>query len=335
MNCFDVVIIGAGPAGLRCAYILGDSELRVAVLDKQELPGVKPCAGGITPNTELYHQLPGRYVQFRRHRVVINRREFDVRIREPIRVIDRADLASYQLRRVEGFENITIFKGIRIRSVSRGDGENFVESESGERFYYRYLVGADGSKSVTRSFLGLKTGLRTGLNCRIEASYDRMTWYFNPGLLSDGYCWIFPHRNFLSCGVYYDPGKVLGTDALGALEDFLSNRGIDLPHSRLEGFPVLCGHHGFRFGNIFLCGDAAGSALPATGEGIYPAVLSGESVARYLIGEMEAFSAMNELLRSRKRQLLGIRAFRALRIPLLQSVALEALARFGSRYYMS
>jgi flavin-dependent dehydrogenase len=48
METFDVIIVGAGPAGLRCAEILATSELSVLLLEKNEKMGQKVCAGGIT-----------------------------------------------------------------------------------------------------------------------------------------------------------------------------------------------------------------------------------------------------------------------------------------------
>ncbi|MCD4720325.1 MAG: FAD-dependent oxidoreductase [Desulfobacula sp.] len=45
---FDVVIIGAGPAGTAAAFDLLTKGLKVLILDKYEFPRKKACAGGIT-----------------------------------------------------------------------------------------------------------------------------------------------------------------------------------------------------------------------------------------------------------------------------------------------
>ena len=44
---FDVAIIGAGPAGSRCAWRLASAGVRVALVDGSH-PREKPCGGGIT-----------------------------------------------------------------------------------------------------------------------------------------------------------------------------------------------------------------------------------------------------------------------------------------------
>ena len=45
---YDVVIIGAGPAGLSCAGIIAQNNLKVLVLERKVRPGPKVCAGGVT-----------------------------------------------------------------------------------------------------------------------------------------------------------------------------------------------------------------------------------------------------------------------------------------------
>jgi len=335
MDKFDVVIIGGGPAGLSCAEALGGSDLSVAVLDRSQCPGLKACAGGITPNTKLYGELPGRYRELSRHLIVINQKEFEVEIRKPIKVIDRADLADHQISKIGGLGNIKLFRGIKVDSISLREGRNWVNTEEGNRIYFDYLVGADGAGSVARRFVGIQTRSKIGLHYRIKSDCDRMTWYFNPKLLGDGYCWIFPHVDFLSCGILCRLKLTKDYKALRILNRFLDEMGLEYNKYDLEGAPVSYLFKGFRFGNIFLCGDAAGIAFPGTGEGIYPAMLTGEAVGRYLGGHRGAFSELQPLLRARKRQNRALKIFRSLRSPGMQSLALEWIARLGSRYYMS
>lgn len=47
MNEYDVVIVGAGPAGSTLAYRLAQQGLQVALLEAKRMPRVKPCGGGI------------------------------------------------------------------------------------------------------------------------------------------------------------------------------------------------------------------------------------------------------------------------------------------------
>ena len=48
MDHYDVVVVGAGPAGLRCGTILAKSGAKVLILERKLHTGDKVCAGGIT-----------------------------------------------------------------------------------------------------------------------------------------------------------------------------------------------------------------------------------------------------------------------------------------------
>jgi flavin-dependent dehydrogenase len=45
---YDVVVIGAGPAGATLAYELAKKGIGVLVIEKEKLPRYKCCAGGVT-----------------------------------------------------------------------------------------------------------------------------------------------------------------------------------------------------------------------------------------------------------------------------------------------
>ena len=45
---YDVVIVGAGPAGAVLAYLLAKAGAEVLLLEKKFFPRYKPCGGGLT-----------------------------------------------------------------------------------------------------------------------------------------------------------------------------------------------------------------------------------------------------------------------------------------------
>ena len=55
---FDVIVVGAGPAGSSCAYTLAKAGLQVLVLERGEFPGSKNIFGGILYTTILNKLIP-------------------------------------------------------------------------------------------------------------------------------------------------------------------------------------------------------------------------------------------------------------------------------------
>jgi len=45
---FDVVIVGAGPAGSTAARMLSKKGFKVILIEKEKFPRDKPCGGGLT-----------------------------------------------------------------------------------------------------------------------------------------------------------------------------------------------------------------------------------------------------------------------------------------------
>jgi electron transfer flavoprotein-quinone oxidoreductase len=59
---FDVIVVGAGPAGLAAAYLLAKADLKVAVIERGDFPGSKNVMGGVLyrqPTAEVFPDFPG------------------------------------------------------------------------------------------------------------------------------------------------------------------------------------------------------------------------------------------------------------------------------------
>ncbi len=341
MEHFDVVVIGAGPGGLKCAEILGGKDLRVLVLEKNREIGPKICAGGITAGVVIPPEMERLCLSFRRQYVFINGREYAVDLDRPIRTIERRDLGIYQLDLVRRFSNITVVKEAEVKSItSLGEAEpaysknaGYVSTADGSKISFGFLVGADGSQSVARKHLGLENRSHVGAHFRIDKVYDRMVWFFHPNILKNGYCWIFPHRSYSSCGVFWDPGRVPATTSKSLLKSFLEEKGLPCQGSVLRGLPENYIYRGLKFNRIYLCGDAAGAAFPVTGEGIYPAMVSGECVGRDILGESNSFSTMNKLLRSRRKQVWGMKLLKRSAFGPAQSMIMHLVMSYIQRYF--
>jgi geranylgeranyl reductase family protein len=313
MESYDVVIVGAGPAGLKCAEALGGTGLSVLVLEKRNTIGQKTCAGGLTVLNKNFHLPFDMTLTFREYLIILNGKEHVLASAHPIHTIDRVDLGQYQLGLVRRHENITIRTDTAVRDIT----DTNILTDGGNKIAYRYLVGADGATSIVRKYLGLENRLYMGMHYVIPEVHEKMVWIFHPGLLGSGYGWIFPHRSYTSAGVYFNPNRISPQKAREALNELLDDYGIDYRNARFAAAPVNCLYRGIKFGNIFLVGDAAGLVSAGTGEGIAYALTSGEDVARHLLDTDYDFDNIRKILTYKKRQEFILSVFD--RLPILQT----------------
>lgn len=69
----------------------------------------------------------------------------------------------------------------------------------------------------------------------------------------------------------------------------------------MEGAPINYCYKGYKFGNKFLAGDAAGFASGLTGEGIYFAMASGDDVAKMIIDKNYKPLLIKKILRKKRK----------------------------------
>lgn len=281
----EILVIGGGPGGLACATLLAQKGARVVLVERKAIIGPKVCAGGITwggllkhvPATLIEQSFPEQHLITRHQRVVVAEQN------PIIATVNRERLGGWMAEQAQ-IAGVTLLS--HTRALSLENNRATLERENGRRVTFRYdhLVGADGSHSLVRRFLGLPvTAMGIGLNCMLPGRYQRMEWHLHTGLFGSGYGWIFPHAEVLSIGAYGDiknlPVQVLKKRLLSWAEI----QGFRLNPAAIRAGLVNFDYRGVRFDRTWLVGDAAGLASGLTGEGIYPALVSGQAVARMIL----------------------------------------------------
>jgi len=155
---------------------------------------------------------------------------------------------------------------------------------------------------MVRRFLGLPTtAMGLGLNCMLPDRYTQMEWHLHTRLFGYGYGWIFPHAEEVSIGAYGDVNNLSARVLKQRLLSWATMQGFRLDPETIRAGLVNFDYRGVRFDRTWLVGDAAGLASGLTGEGIYPALVSGQVVARMIL---DPCSPASELLGlARKHQL--------------------------------
>lgn len=285
MKC-DVLIAGGGPAGLRCARKLAEQGIRVILIERQAAIGKKVCAGGITWSG-LIKRLPGDLIErsFQKQRISTRFQSVILSSEHPmVATVNREKLGSYMAGQARE-KGVEILTGIKIRDIAQ---QGVKVTSQGKDFTIRYdfLVGADGSNSRIRSYLGLQTAAAgIGLNYTFPGKFPEMMWNFDSKRFGSGYSWIFPHRECFSAGAFASGPAVRVQRLKAGLDGWLQKTGLSLENMRVQAEKVNSDYRGYRFNRVFLLGDAAGLASPLTGEGIFPAILSAETVANLIVDE--------------------------------------------------
>ncbi len=294
---FDVIIIGAGPAGLECAKQLKDSKLSVLLIEKNKEIGPKVCAGGLSCLNAKFN-IPGLMTRtFNDQIIYLSGKEDRMNLAFPLRTMERYDLGQYLLERIKGIKNITILKETTVKQINKGS----ILTDKG-KFSYKYLVGADGSLSVVRKFLGLKTKVSIGLRYKVPEIVNDVEWRFYPEILGSGYLWVFPHKTHTNIGVFFEPKEATMEKAKEFLEKFLKENNYTFSDVKPGAATLNFLYKGCIFGNIFLAGEAAGLTSRTTGEGIAPALISGREIGMKILDPEYKMPLLKEFLKVKGRQ---------------------------------
>ena len=296
----ETLIIGAGPAGLACARILAKHGRDVLVLERKHEIGNKVCAGGIT-YSGLVSRVPDSLVEqsFRRQYVQTAYQRCHIEEGEPIIATvnrKRLGLAMAEQAKAHG---TTIRTGMHVRKLI-GNSALIQHKDDGARETIRfdYLVGADGSASLVRRHLGLASDkLGVGINYMVPGHKDKMEWHLHHNLFANGYAWIFPHSERVSVGAYAPKESMSPALLKQSLLKWAATQGFNLEGVKARAEHINFDYKGWKFGNTFLAGDAAGLASGLTGEGIYPAIVSGEEIAATILDPHYTSKAMTNLIK--------------------------------------
>ncbi len=298
---YDVVVVGGGPCGATVAADLAAAGRSVLLLDRAGR--IKPCGGAIPPRLIRDFGIPdellvakvtaARMISPSDQRVdmpidgngfvgMVDRDVFDEWLRE------RAERTGAE-RLTGSFESITrLFDGtVVVHYRAKGASER----APCEQIRCRLVVGADGARSAVgrREVPGAER-----VPC-VFAYHEIVAWperasetvdqrrcdvYYDGRFSPDFYSWIFPHGPTMSIGT---GSAHKGFSLRGAVKDLRDRIGLDgLETIRREGAPIPLKPLK-RWDNgrdVLLAGDAAGVVAPASGEGIYYAMLSGRLAAQ-------------------------------------------------------
>ncbi|MCD4729709.1 MAG: NAD(P)/FAD-dependent oxidoreductase [Bacteroidales bacterium] len=298
MKYYDVIIIGAGPAGLMCAEILSKSDKSVLVLEKNEIFGNKVCGGGLTRKAMELLDIPDDIIEHKITRTAVFSRKRKSQTNAPdpfVFTVNRVTFGTWQKDRLQN-SSVEIRNNSKVTSIKP---DKIIINKTGE-YSYKYLVGADGYFSIVRKYLKLPQEKRLiGIQYTVPDPVEvpRLEIHLNAKRFFSWYGWKFPHDSSFAVGCCCDPRRVSPEKLKSNFSKWLTEKEIDVSNAKYESFPISYDYRGYQFNNIFLAGEAAGMASGFTGEGIYQSLVSGKTVAETILDENHISKEMEAVIK--------------------------------------
>jgi geranylgeranyl reductase family protein len=293
MTEFDVVVVGAGPAGSATAREISRKGVRVLVLEEHTQIGVPVhCAGLITSRTFklaevspdiTLNRIKGAHVHSPTGSVLTLGGD-----RERALVIDRAGLDRELADQAQEC-GATFILGTRVVGIERVNGRVRLHMQrNGHRSHLdtHLVIGADGTRSVVAGRNGgyKPSNMAALLGAEVEVDgldEDFTHVYMGSDVAPGWFGWLVPvDDRHARIGV--------GTSQVGKdLHKLLSNliatrkelRGARIIRSRGGLIPLAPPRRPWG-DNFLLVGDAAGQVKPTSGGGLYPLLVAARLCAK-------------------------------------------------------
>jgi geranylgeranyl reductase len=291
---YDCAVVGGGPAGATAATDLARLGRSVVLLDRAGR--IKPCGGAIPPRAIREFDIPDSLLVARvtaARMVAPSARHVDIPIENGfVGMVDREHFDEWLRSRAEraGAVRATgTYVGID-RADEGSVGVTYRSEDGDVRIRARTVIGADGANSaVARDEIPASRDakyvfayheiVRSPYGTPVDFDPRRCDVIYNGDTSPDFYSWIFPHGPTTSIGTGSLVKGFSLRQAVGRLRDMTGF--ADAETIRREGAPIplkpLARWDNGR--DVVLAGDAAGVVAPASGEGIYYAMLGGRFAA--------------------------------------------------------
>jgi geranylgeranyl reductase family protein len=299
---FDVLIVGAGPAGSTAALHLAAKGHRVLLLDREQFPREKICGDGLISDSMKCLQRAGLLDSVRRlgHEVdaisTFSPSQVELRVKGDFITLKRRALDTLMAQKAVTHGALFCHGNVEELTVEADGSVTAILSRSRRALRARVGIIATGVRLDLLKNHGMVQQPKpsaVAMRCYVRSTYelDRMVVTFDRSI-TPGYAWIFPLGNGeynLGCGYSYRFKKKKTPSLHEVFRIFTGQFPIarDLMNkakavSPLRGATLRWGLKGTSPhgpGNLLAIGETIATTFQMTGEGIGKAMESGELAA--------------------------------------------------------
>jgi geranylgeranyl reductase family protein len=295
---YDLIVVGAGPAGTSAARSASKSGLKTLLIEKDRIPRHKLCGGGITPKVTqlLGFKLPDELVEctVKSARIHVGDQTFNYATDQPLTYMTtRANFDAFLTSKAKetGSE---VLDQAPVTNIEANDSHVEVTTKKGI-FRSKLLIGADGMGGPTAKLVHLYDHWKPhqvayAMESEVSVGERHVHDFIGPnqyfdmyfGVSSAGYGWVFPKGDHLTVGVSCRLSRL--RDARELFDAFVRKvvalNGFEIPKPQAYLIPVGGpARVPMVSKRVMLAGDCAGFAEPLLGEGIYFSILGGKIAA--------------------------------------------------------
>ena len=311
---YDVIIVGAGPAGCSCALTLKDSNLKVGLFDKSKFPRDKVCGDAIPSRAiNTLKNISPEFINefrafekvnlFKKTRIFYEKKFFDFNWVGESYTCARLDFDNFLFNLVKKYSSTEIIENCNLSEIiSFPDHIILKDPSKGLTYQTKILIGADGANSIVMKKLANRMIDRKHHVGSVRAYYSNIsntnpetTEVFIDKRIFPGYLWIFPlpdNKANVGYGMLSNEISKRKINLRKALPDLISSTPLLAERFKnaillgdIEGFGLPLGSRKVQlYGDRFmLTGDAASLIDPISGEGIGNAMLSGKLAGEQIL----------------------------------------------------
>ena len=306
---YDIVVVGAGPAGSSAAYQASKNGVKVALLEKEESVAETVRTSGVTwiQNIKEFQIPDDCFNPIKNYSFCSPNNEVTIRDSVPqAAVLDVRKTFRWLAQQAEN-EGVDLFVKTNVKDVIKNENGDIIgvsanNPEGDVSFFGKIIIDASGFGSIVCKSMGFVTQWKrfgAGAEYEVRAqNVDPETWWLMVGQKYSpaGYAWIFPTGKDtvrIGVGVGKPESSVDPTERLKELMELKPG-----PIGKLGKITPIEFHYGLIpndglsrktvYNNLILVGDSAGQANPLVLEGIRYSIKFGRVAGKVAVDALKS-----------------------------------------------